>query len=75
MGNTWKTFDPFKNDRYLFVQDRATYTCDEDYTIVGVATVTCQASGRWSGEIRAHVSTYSASQNFTSEVGVKLIMT
>ena len=75
MGNTWKTFDPFKNDRYLFVQDRATYTCDEDYTIVGVATVTCQASGRWSGEILAHVSTFSASQNFTSEVGVKLIMT
>ena len=38
---------------FAFAQDRATYTCDEDYTIVGVATVTCQASGRWSGKTQA----------------------
>ena len=37
----------------FYFQDRATYTCDEDYTIVGLATVTCQASGRWSGKTRA----------------------
>ena len=45
-----KHFILAKNDSYLFLQDQATYTCDEGFTIVGVATVTCQASGRWSGE-------------------------
>ena len=38
---------------YLLSQDRATYSCDEGFTIVGVATVSCQASGRWSGSAPA----------------------
>merc|ERR1719204_1056990 len=31
-------------------QDRAVYTCDEGYQIVGVEKVVCQTSGQWSGE-------------------------
>ena len=35
----------------LFFKDEARYSCDEGFTLVGVGLVTCQASGRWSGEI------------------------
>ena len=35
---------------FLF-KDEARYSCDEGFTLVGVGLVTCQASGRWSGEI------------------------
>ena len=37
----------------IYCQDRATYSCDQGFTIVGVATVSCQASGRWSGSAPA----------------------
>ena len=30
-------------------QDSAVYSCDEGFTLVGVRSHTCQASGRWSG--------------------------
>ena len=30
-------------------QDEASYSCHEGFTLVGVSTLTCQASGRWSG--------------------------
>ena len=31
-------------------QDRASYSCHQGYTVVGVEVLTCQASGRWSGD-------------------------
>ena len=31
-------------------QDTASFTCNQGYTLVGLSQLSCQASGRWSGE-------------------------
>ena len=42
----------YSNAIYLFSRhfnDRAVYTCDDGYQIVGVDKVTCNSNGQWNG--------------------------